>query len=245
LEAPRRVPWASASAVYDWSVHGALPRVASGLTRTLQNGSLRFYLMVVLASVVAVSGATLVQTGLLGRAPLSDEACAWPELLMTGLLVAAAVGVVVAPTRLGAILSLGAVGAMVTLIYVRFRAPDLALTQLLIESLTVILLLQVFHYLPPGFQDRLQTRRTLLEVGVAASVGLFMGALVLVANGVQLAPSVARYYLEQSLPLAHGRNVVNVILVDFRGFDTLGEITVLATSAVGVYALLRVRRRKG
>ncbi|MCL6432030.1 MAG: DUF4040 domain-containing protein, partial [Anaerolineae bacterium] len=242
--APRGEPRLSALAAYRWLVYRALPGAASGLTRTLQNGSLRFYIMVILASTVLVAGGTLARSGLLSRGSLSSEAYAWPELLMTALLVAAALGVVLAPTRLGAILSLGAVGSMVTLLYVRFRAPDLALTQLLIEALTVILLLQVFHYLPPGFEEPVRPRRAVLEIAVAGSVGLLMAGLVLVANGVQFAPPIARYYLEQSVPLAHGHNVVNVILVDFRGYDTLGEITVLATAAIGVYALLRVRRRK-
>ncbi len=242
--APCGEPRLSALAAYRWLVYRALPGAASGLTRTLQNGSLRFYIMVILASTVLVAGGTLVRSGLLSRGSLSSEAYAWPELLMTALLVAAALGVVLAPTRLGAILSLGAVGSMVTLLYVRFRAPDLALTQLLIEALTVILLLQVFHYLPPGFEEHVRPRRAALEIAVAASVGLLMAGLVLMANGVQFAPPIARYYLEQSAPLAHGHNVVNVILVDFRGYDTLGEITVLATAAIGVYALLRVRRRK-
>ena len=242
--APRGEPRWSALAAYRWLVHRALPAAAAGLTRALQNGSLRFYMIVILASTVVVAGGTLLRSGLLGRGIVGGEAYAWPELLMTGLLVAAALGVVLAPTRLGAILSLGAVGSMVTLLYVRFRAPDLALTQLLIEALTVILLLQVFHYLAPGFEEPVRPRRAALEIVVAASVGLLMAGLVLVANGVQFAPPIARYYLEQSVPLAHGHNVVNVILVDFRGYDTLGEITVLATAAIGVYALLRVRRRK-
>ena len=145
---------------------------------------------------------------------------------------------------MAAIASLGAVGAIVTLFYVRSRAPDLALTQLLIESLTVILLLQVFHYLPPGLEWQPVRGRMAIEWIVAVAVGGVMAALALVANEVQFAPSVAEHYVRHSLPLAHGRNVVNVILVDFRGFDTLGEITVLTTAALGAYALLRLRRRK-
>lgn len=245
LRAPLRPLPLSASGAYGALVHTALPRLAVRLTRWLQNGSLRNYAFTILAVAVLLAGGTLLGSGLWALPVLAQEGYTWPELGMTGLLLAAAGAAVVARTRLGAIVALGAVGALVTLIYVRFSAPDLALTQLLIETLGVILLLLVFHFLPPEFGERDSRLRIGSDALVAIAVGLLMGGLVLVANGVQLAPSVAEYYIAQSLPLAHGRNVVNVIVADFRGFDTMGEITVLATAALGLLALLTLRGRKG
>lgn len=240
----RLPPWPSALSVskaYDGFVHQALPGLAVRVTRAFQNGSLRNYLLTILLVAVLVVGGALSASGLWAVPVLSQEGYTWPEVAMAVLLLAAALAAAVARTRLGAIVALGAVGSLVTLVYVRFSAPDLALTQLLIESLGVILLLLVFHFLPPEFGEVASKRRRGADVAVAALVGLVMGTLVLVANGVQLAPSVAEYYVAQSLPLAHGRNVVNAIVADFRGFDTLGEITVLASAALGLRALLRLR----
>ena len=240
----RRRPRVSAGAAYDWLVQVGLPGAAARLTQAVQNGSLRIYLVVILGVAVLLVGGTLLRGGVLAQPSAVGHEFGPSELVMAGLLIAAALSVALASTRLGAIASLGAVGALVTLLYVRFSAPDLALTQLLIETLTVILLLLVFHFLPPFFEEQVSRWRAALEVGAAAAVGVLMAALVLVANRVQFAPSVSHYYLNHSLELGHGRNVVNVILVDFRGFDTLGEITVLATATVGLWALLRLRRKK-
>ncbi len=234
----------SASRAYSWLLETALPRSAACLARLAQEGSLRAYLLVILVIVILLAGSALVTGGLWSIPVLSQEGYTLAEVAFTGLLVAAALAVTVARTRLGAIVALGAVGAFVTLLYVRFSAPDLALTQLLIESLSVILLLLVVHFLAPDFGAPPRRRRIVIDAVVAVAVGLLMGVLVLVANGVQLAPSVAEYYLAQSLPLAHGRNVVNAIVADFRGFDTLGEITVLAAGALGLYTLVKGRSRK-
>lgn len=234
----------SVGRAYDWLVQVGLPRPATGLIRILQNGSLRTYVMIILAVTVLLVGGALLESRLLAHTIVEQEEFRWPEPVMAALLAAAALSVVLARTRLGAIISLGVVGALVTLFYVRFRAPDLALTQLLIESLTVILLLLVFHFLPPEFQARGSWRQTTLEVVIAVAMGALAAALVLLANGIRLGPFIADYYLAHSLPLAHGRNVVNVIVVDFRGFDTLGETTVLAAAALGLYALLQLRNKK-
>jgi len=131
----------------------------------------------------------------------------------------------------------------VALIYLLFGAPDLAMTQFAIESLTVILFVLAFYHLP-RFAQLSPPRSRARDALVALLAGGLMTALVLAAVGVQLSPSISGYFTEAALPLAHGRNIVNVILVDFRGLDTLGEITVLGIAGVGVYALLKLRSRK-
>ena len=167
-----------------------------------------------------------------------------PEMLLSLLAIVAAIVVTRAPTRLGAIISLGVVGITVTIFYVFFSAPDLALTQLLIEVLTVVLLVLVFAKVPPDHLPPTGLRRQLFALTVAGAAGIFGFGLVLfnASPEMQAAESISRFFTEFSLELAHGANVVNVILVDFRGFDTMGEITVLAIAALGGYALLRAPR---
>ncbi len=147
-------------------------------------------------------------------------------------------------TRLGAIISIGVVGVSVTLFYVFFSAPDLALTQLLIEVLTVVLLVLVFTKLPPDTRPPMQRLKQFRNLLVALAAGAFGFFLVLFNSSVvmQAGQTIGGYFLHNAVPGGHGANVVNVILVDFRAFDTMGEITVLAIAALGGYALLNAPR---
>jgi multicomponent Na+:H+ antiporter subunit A len=136
--------------------------------------------------------------------------------------------------------ALGAVGAGMALLFAMLGAPDLAMTQFVVEALLVILFVLVFYDLPPA-HTRSPARAARRDAAVALAGGLTMGVLTLVATSVQIHPTISGYFLEHSVPAAHGRNVVNVILVDFRAADTLGEISVLGVAAVGVFALLKLR----
>jgi multicomponent Na+:H+ antiporter subunit A len=158
------------------------------------------------------------------------------------IIVGAALVAITSRSRLGAIAALGAAGYSVALIFLLFGAPDLAMTQFLIESLTVILFVLAFYHLP-HFAQLSPRRARLRDAAIALLVGGLMTLLVLSAVTVTHHPSIAEYFVEQALPEAHGRNIVNVILVDFRGIDTLGEITVLGIAAIGVFALLKLRHR--
>ena len=144
------------------------------------------------------------------------------------------------PSRLGAIVAMGVIGYGLALIFIDFGAPDLAMTQFLIETMTVILFVWVIYRLPKltGASTRAQRVRNAL---VAIAGGTLMSILVLVALSVQEGSRLAGFFAENSFILAHGRNIVNVIIVDFRGMDTLGEITVLSLAGVGVYTLLKLK----
>ena len=155
-----------------------------------------------------------------------------------------------AGSALVAVTSLGIVGYAVALIYVLYGAPDLAMTQFLVETLTVILLALVLSRLP-GYP---QLRTPPLLRAASGVVALAFGALMTLLTWSTLARpldrSVSDFFSENSLPEAHGRNIVNVILVDFRALDTLGEITVLGVAALGIHALVRLKpssseRRRG
>ncbi len=160
------------------------------------------------------------------------------EWLIFALAIFGALATVRARSRLSAIISLGVVGVTVTLFFVLFGAPDLALTQLLIEVLSVILLVLVFFRVRPDPAIELDRRRA-FRLFVAIAMGFFGFAVVMINHVTQVGESISPYFLEKSYSLGKGTNVVNVILVDFRGYDTMGEITVLGLAALGGYALLR------
>ena len=166
-------------------------------------------------------------------------------LLLVVVMAVATLVTVVAKSRLASILCLGIVGYGIAMLFSFYSAPDLAMTQLVIESLTVILITLAFYHLPHGV--RASAVRTRWVDGVIATLfGGAMTLLVLAVVGVEHMTPVSDYFLKNSYVAAHGRNVVNVILVDFRALDTLGEITVLMVAALGGVALLKLRpKRKG
>ena len=139
---------------------------------------------------------------------------------------------------------IGATGFLIAVLYVLLGAPDLALTQLLVETLTVTLVVMVFRRLPRRFEPVRGARR-LRAAGIAIVTGTLAGAAAYAFAGRRPLSDVAGYYLEAAEPVTGGSNVVNTILVDFRALDTLGEITVLAVAALGVYALVRLAKGGG
>ncbi|MNF66430.1 Na(+)/H(+) antiporter subunit A [compost metagenome] len=132
---------------------------------------------------------------------------------------------------------LGVAGLLVALAFARFSAPDLALTQLVVEVVTLVLLILALYYLPSRTPGESSSLRGLRDFILACGVGV-MVALLAYAVLTRPYDGIAGFFLANSLSGGGGSNVVNVILVDFRGFDTLGEITVLTIAAVGIYAML-------
>ena len=153
-------------------------------------------------------------------------------------LVAAALGTVALHRRrFAALLLLSVVGLIVALTFVKFSAPDLALTQLSVEVVTIVLLLLALYFLPARTPVESGSARRTRDIVLATASGLGAGALTW-AVVTRPQDTLSGYFLANSVPGGGGTNVVNVILVDFRGFDTLGEITVLAIAAIGIYVLL-------
>ena len=220
----------------------ALNAFAGWQTRVLQSGYLRSYLLIIIASTVGLVGWTFASRGeFYGFAGLGD--IRFHEAALVLLILAATGFTVHARSRMAAVASLGVVGYCVSLVFVLYGAPDLAMTQLVIESLTVLLFVLVFYHLPPYPRVSSPSARV-RDFVVAGLAGALVTALILVATNVQFQPSIASHFAANSLSGGHGRNIVNVILVDFRGLDTLGEITVLSLAAVGIYALLKLRPGK-
>lgn len=166
------------------------------------------------------------------------------EIALIGAMLIASTLAIKTESNLSALVVLGVIGFGIAYIYLVNSAPDLALTQFLIESLTLILLVLTFKHLPksPYRVENKNLRRMYLVVSIA--LALTAGMLSFLAASSFRPQTLTRYFGEKSLILAHGRNVVNVTIVDFRGFDTLGEITVLILAAVGVTSLLKRKKPK-
>jgi multicomponent Na+:H+ antiporter subunit A len=227
--------------IYDGAL-AALARLAGGLTRRVQSGSLHAYLAIVFVTFLAIVGAALL------RAPLGPVLPPPGGLdgigIMLALAMTAAVLVAVrTASRLLAVSSLGVVGAGAALFFLAGGAPDVALTQLLVETLTLVLVALVLLRLPqlrPA--DVRPVRRRAGDALLAGALGVGVTALLLAVSRGPLDRSLTAYFERHSLEAAFGRNIVNVILVDFRGFDTLGEITVVALAGLAGLVLIRGRR---
>jgi multicomponent Na+:H+ antiporter subunit A len=219
-----------------------LQRFALFTSRTLQNGNLRHYLLTTISTMVVLVGFALFRTGEVVW-NFSTLDIRVHELTAAVLVVVAAIVAAVAESRLTAIAALGVAGYGVALIYLLFGAPALAMTQILIETLTLVLFVLVFFHLPQMLRITRAGIR-LRDAGISIVAGGVMSLLVLTALRDEPLETVSGYYVDVAYPLAHARNVVNAILVDFRALDTLGEIVVLALAALGVLSLLRLPTRE-
>ena len=206
------------------------------LLARVENGSLQRYMRLLLLATIAVScvGLSSVQLSAT-HSPLAADPFA--VLAATILIVAAVLAAAQHRQRVRSIVSLGVVGLVVSLIFVRFSAPDLALTQLLVEIVTIILLLLAMFFLPQESPRESAPSRRWTDIAIAASAGATVALLSWLAMA-EPASTLAKFFIENAKPRGGGHNVVNVILVDFRGLDTLGEITVLAIAAIGIAGML-------
>lgn len=225
----------SAQTAYEATVSGVV-RTARRVTGVVQQGSLPTYLLVILTTAIVLPGAALLMA-----------APPWPVLPLASnalqaaiclLAVVAALASTLVARRFAAVLLLGAVGYSVAALFVLHGAPDLALTQMLVETLSLVIFVLVLRHLPSRFGTRPAPIDRVLRFGVAALVGAGVFVFALMAGAARTGPSVSREYIARAYPEAEGRNIVNVILVDFRALDTLGEITVLLTAALGIASLV-------
>jgi len=230
----------SGDKVYDRALNG-VQWSAHALTSRLQTGSLSHYLTVVFTVIVLVLATTMALQGL---SPDLTSVTAIPPLVavVVTLMIIAALVVAFSASRLLSICALGIVGSGVAVLFLIFGAIDVAITQLMVETLFVVLIATVLVRLPrfPGKQHP-GTGGAYRDAAIAISAGV---VVALITISVSLAPldlSITEFFEENSLTKAYGRNIVNVILVDFRALDTMGEVAVVATAAMAVIALLKVR----
>ncbi|MGO2009979.1 putative monovalent cation/H+ antiporter subunit A [Vreelandella alkaliphila] len=222
---------------YDGVMSGIL-RFSEWQTRLLQNGYMRNYILVMLVVLIALIGNSI----LVRHAPQLVLALdvRFHEVIVASTMVMGALFATISRSRLGAVVSVGIMGFSIALIFILFSAPDLGITQLLVETMTVILLVLVLFRLP-RFSNLSTTLERIRDGAVAAMMGILIFLLIMTAWSINQFEPISMYMVENSAPLAYGRNIVNVILVDYRALDTLGEMFVLALAAIGVIAMLKLR----
>jgi multicomponent Na+:H+ antiporter subunit A len=227
---------ATGERVFD-GLYDATMQIAKRITAVTQSGSLPIYVGVTL--LVAAGG---LVAGLVIDAPRLTGGVSWGsplEALVSIVAMVLAVGVAVARPRFAGALFLGGVGYAIAVLFAMRGAPDLATTQLLVETLTIVVFLLALRSMTQKTGTHVGWTPRVLRLGIAVGVGIVVPLFLLAARASRIRPSPAQEYFARSLDEAGGRNVVNVILVDFRGFDTMGEIVVLAVAALGVVNLVR------
>ena len=225
------------AALYPRSLHAVLS-FASWQTNLLQSGYLRLYVSSIVLFTVVLAIFTMALRSIQFSAPVIHP-LRFYDVVLIGIILTATFLVTQARSRLATIALLGSIGFSIAVIFLLYGAPDLAMVQFAIETLTVILFVLVLYRLPK-FKQLSSRSAKITDMLVALMGGVLMTTLMLIVSAHNSDAHLARYFVENSLPLANGRNIVNVILVDFRGFDTLGEITVLAIAALGVFSLIKL-----
>lgn len=228
--------------IFQWLFDGLII-VSKRITAISQSGSLLIYNSVTILGMAVVLGIAVLMDVDDGFSDLvfADSFMQFGIALLGCVF---AVSIVLTQQRFVAALLLGGVGFSCALIFIMFGAPDLALTQILVETLIIVVFLLVLRKLPRTFEYRNKFAPRSARIVLAISVGVTMAAFAAIVSGSRNAPSVGNEYVALSEPEAGGRNVVNVILVDFRATDTLGEITVLAVATLGVANLVRMANRR-
>ncbi|NKB86933.1 MAG: monovalent cation/H+ antiporter subunit A [Acidobacteria bacterium] len=230
------LPRIAAKALYERGL-AAVFAMSAGFTRALQNGSLQRYVAFLLGTAVVLGASPFLREGLPGLGP-NRTPFDTPSFVAWTLLVVTALGTAIFHRRrLIALALLSTVGLVVTLGFVHFSAPDLALTQISVEVVTIVLILMALHLLPERTPAESSGSRRGRDIVLAALAGVGVTGITWAVLTRPL-QTIADYYLANSVPGGGGHNVVNVILVDFRGFDTYGEITVLGIAGLGIYALV-------
>jgi multicomponent Na+:H+ antiporter subunit A len=234
----------TANYYYDGLTDGANP-FSDRVRARVQTRRLRTYASWTLGAFVLFTLGAYVAAEVTVTLPISElfpvtapKLTIWLVLLLAGV---SAVMVSRSNSHVAGVLTLSILGFMVAIFYILSKAPDLALTQLVIETLVLVIFLLVLDRLPAFYGE--VKRSTALKDGVlSVAVGLTVAVTVLLATASQ-PDSIASYFFQQAYPEGGGSNIVNVILVDFRAFDTMGEIAVVAMAALSVITLIAMRER--
>ncbi len=215
-------------------------QLATRVTAVIQNGSLPVYAGVILLTAALLPAGALV----IGRASIDLPTFGSPgEAVVLALLLTGAFGAALVHRRFAAALFLSVAGYAMAGLFALSGAPDLALTQVAVETLSTVVFVLVLRRLPEGFERQASAPRRTASILIAAAVGATVFAFAVIAAGFDHDTAASDQMVEQAVPVGHGHNVVNVTLVDFRGFDTLGEISVLVAASIGAVALARATRR--
>ena len=229
------------AAWYERLLHG-LPRLAAWQTRGLQHGRLDGYLRLILTAILLMEGWLSWYSGIRPSLDWRWPPYAWGWGVACLLIVAGTGAALFLRQRLAMLMASGLVGYGSAILFLFAGAPDLAFTQFTVETILVVIAASV---LPLFRRDAAPPARLkLTDIGLASVAGIGTFLLLSHLNALPVDPSLAEWFKNHSLSEAHGRNVVNVIIVDFRALDTLGEITVLAFSLLAALPLLTGMKRR-
>lgn len=217
---------------------------ASSLTKIYMTGFLQHYLRYIFGFFLLVVGGSLLLTGGFSFDLSNDSPIALNEYLLVFVMIVASISMLFVRSRITAILLNGVLGYSVALFFVFFRAPDLALTQIVIETVTTALFLACFYFLPKWKREISSRPSKVLNGVIAILTGVAVTVIALSVQGNKMFDSVSSYF-ESADELAGGKNIVNAILGDFRAFDTMLEVVVLFIAGIGVYTLIKLKARKG
>ncbi|WP_157015055.1 putative monovalent cation/H+ antiporter subunit A [Mesorhizobium xinjiangense] len=221
----------------------SLVRVSGGVTRVVQCGRMEVYMTV---TFIALAAAIFAPMAIYGEWPSRPTFPVLPfyEWAVFAIAVIGLGAVVYAQDRLTAIVSLGIQGFAVALLFMLLGAPDLSFTQFMVETLSVVILALAMTRLRLTPSDHRPTGEMLLDASVAGACGLGLTLLLLRVIQVPFDSTLSDFFDEYAYVIAHGRNIVNVIIVDFRGLDTLGEIAVVMVAGLAILALIRIKAPK-
>lgn len=214
------------------------------ITNFYMTGFLRHYLFYIYGFLLIVLGGTLFLTGGIVINTADDAPIGLYEVLLVLIMATAAVSILFTKSRMTATLLNGVLGYSIAIFFVLFRAPDLALTQLVVETVTTVLFLLCFYHLPEWSKEDRNLKVRIPKMIIAIGMGVLTVLISLSVQGNKLFDSISSYF-ENSYELAGGRNIVNAILGDFRAFDTMLEVVVLFIAGVGVYTLIKLKSPQG
>lgn len=227
--------------VYDFIVE-KVDAYSRGITNFYMTGSLRHYMVLILGTMIVVTfGYLFITDGFTIEFDNLAEVTVL-EIAVVTVTIIGAIATIFMNNNIAAILVTGIVGYGVAILFVIYRAPDLALTQLVVETVSIALFLLCFYHLP-NLQKRNEPGGTkFLNLLTSVGFGLLIIAIGLSAHSSNWFPAISEYFIENSYKLGGGDNIVNVILVDMRGIDTLFEITVLGIAALAVFGLIKMKK---
>ncbi|WP_078392407.1 Na+/H+ antiporter subunit A [Shouchella patagoniensis] len=221
-----------------------LERKSTSITNRYMTGNMYHYMVYILITIIAVVTAVFAYTGAFAIDTSNDAPISIYEGFIAVVMAVTALSIPFAKSRLTGILLNGVLGYLLALFFVFFRAPDLALTQLVIETVSASLFLLCFYFLPEWEKEKRRPKVKMLNVFIALAVGTLVTTIALSVQSNRLFDSISAFY-ENAYELAGAQNIVNAILGDFRAFDTMLEVVVLLIAGLGVYVLIKLKSNKG
>ncbi|WP_047986356.1 Na+/H+ antiporter subunit A [Ornithinibacillus californiensis] len=218
---------------------------SAGITNSYMTGSLKLYMSIILLTIIAVTFIIMFTTG--GLTNISFDNLAEVEIIdlaVVFIMVLAALATIFVNNKLALIIITGIVGFGISILFVIFRAPDLALTQLVVETISMALFLLAYYHLPELRKRNETITTSATNTILAIGMGVLITLTGIAAHSSNWFNTISEYFVETSYKLGGGHNIVNVILVDMRGLDTLFEIAVLGIAALAIYGLIKVRKNK-